>query len=142
MKALVVPAILNIPLPSFLQVEQLATEESFIRQATISPHWLPYSSSFWYRHELLTSKFTFVFVSPSKGIRRTAFNHKTLANLLFDHTGSNINPDNLPFAWIDLSPDGFWVWSRFERKMWQHGPEDKLEAWEGDLNEDKGKLGP
>lgn len=97
----------------------------------------------WYRREFAVGKFEFIFVDPSKGIRRTAFNHKTLATLmdgLERQTVQKTNPDSLPFAWIDLAPDSSWICFRFNHKMWQCGPEDKLKAWEGDLNE--GKLLP
>jgi len=90
-------------------------EARYLTQSTIYPHWNPDSTSnslwFWYTRvsaSLSSPKTEFIFAdtNPVDGIppRRPAFNHAALARELSARVGWEVNPDELPFDWIEPSP--------------------------------------
>jgi dipeptidyl-peptidase 4 len=118
----------------------IATEETIIAQAAISPHWLPGGDAFWYRRELVRGGFEFVFVDALSGTRRKAFDHRPVAQQLQGLTRRITNPEALPFSWINLAPDASWVRFRAHGKAWTLASDGALEEWHGGLSEEMPNL--
>lgn len=101
-------------------------ETTCIRQANVFPQWTSGNNVFWYKRWLNSAKFEFVFVDCLKGVRRSAFDHANLAALLSNHAKRTIDPDCLPFWWINVAPDGAWVRFQFEERTWQYAMDGHL----------------
>jgi dipeptidyl-peptidase 4 len=54
-------------------------EKACIRQAEVSPYWLPGGDAFWYMRESEPGKSRFIFVDCVAGLRQEAFDHAGLA---------------------------------------------------------------
>ncbi|KAK6217901.1 hypothetical protein LQW54_003189 [Pestalotiopsis sp. IQ-011] len=94
-------------------------ETTCIRQANVFPQWNSGSDVFWYKRWLDSATFEFVFVDCLKGVRCSTFDHANLAALLSNHAKKTIDPDCLPFWWINVAPDGAWVRFQFDQRTWQ-----------------------
>lgn len=105
------------------------------RQAMVVPQWLPCSNSvFWYRRETGSENFEFIFVDCEKGIREKAFDHAALASELAKHATCEVNPERLPFWWINIDESGDCVRFQFNDKTWQYTKKcKKLEEWDGEF---------
>ncbi|KAK3067173.1 hypothetical protein LTS18_001270, partial [Coniosporium uncinatum] len=112
--------------------ERVAGYEKLIGNArgyatpAITPRWLPDGDAFWYRRDLPDGTSKFVFVDATTGGKRPAFDQKKLVALLSSKLGVEVNPDELPFTWIDPARDGSWVRFRVEDKIWQYGKNGSL----------------
>jgi dipeptidyl-peptidase 4 len=102
-----------------------------VRQAIVSPHWLPGHDAFWYRRHLAARQFEFVYVDAGRKIQKTAFNHQCLANKLAEQTGQKIDPKALPFTWIELEPEASSIRFRFNNRKWKYDANENLESSEG-----------
>ena len=105
-------------------------EEKLILQATVKPHWQPGDAIFWYLRHGESNKLEFTFVDVEKGMRKPAFNHKSLASELERQTGFTVKPDQLPFTWIEIQDDASYVQFAFHGKNWQYGPDEILQETE------------
>ncbi|KAI5459122.1 Alpha/Beta hydrolase protein [Mariannaea sp. PMI_226] len=108
------------------------TEEKLIKQATVSPHWLPQVDNFWYQRHGKCGESEFIFVDISKKIHRPAFDHEQVAGELKKKTGLDVDPKNLPFSRVEVQPDASYVCFRFNEKTWQYGPEGVLRERDDD----------
>jgi dipeptidyl-peptidase 4 len=115
-------------------------EQGCIRKATVAPHWLAGTSTFWYRQQDVEGKNAFVFVDAVKAIRRPAFDHAALAKELEYRTDKRVDPTSLPFGCIDLATDASWVRFRFNGQVWQFGLDSVLQPWEGAFEEENLRL--
>lgn len=118
-----------------MENDALDFEKNCIRRAIVAPRWLPGSNSiFWYRRESASDKFQFILVDCERGHCRPAFDHTELASQLGSRTEENIEPDNLPFLWINVDTDASWMRFAYQDKLWQYSQEGKLEEWHGDFH--------
>jgi hypothetical protein len=109
--------------------------DRYLTQATVNPHWLS-PSTLWYQRVSASGSNTteFLFVDAESLSRRPAFDHAALAAKLAAHTGQEVNPSDLPFAWIELDSDAAAVRFRFDSKVFQFRNEDGgLEVWGGEF---------
>ena len=67
-----------------------------VYKASISPHWFADNTNFWYRNDLSEGRRDFVVVDAVKGVRKTAFDHKRLADVLKKAGAKDVNADRLP----------------------------------------------
>jgi hypothetical protein len=66
----------------------------------LRPHWISKRSNFWFRRNNAPEDFTFVYVDPTQGVHRPAFDHEGVARALRVQ-GVKASATNLPFSWID-----------------------------------------
>lgn len=106
-----------------------------MRSALIIPRWLPGSMSvFWYRREVSDDKFMFFLVDCVKGQRSLAFDHEKLASRLSED-GLLLQPDALPFSWIDIDKGAEYVRFKYQDKVWKFSNAGTLTEWQGDFYE-------
>ncbi len=67
----------------------------------VSPHWIKEGHTFWYRVNTREGK-KFLFVDPDKKLKRDAFDHARLAQLLSEKTGKDFEKGDLPFNSIQF----------------------------------------
>jgi len=90
-----------------------------LARRAVSAHWLPGGNAFWYRVESGPGQAEFVFVDALKGVRRAAFDHPKLAQVLGATLKKPLDAHALPFTWIRVAPDASWVRFRAEGQVWQ-----------------------
>jgi dipeptidyl-peptidase 4 len=83
---------------------------------SVSPSWLP-DERFWYRSSTAEGV-EFVLVNAAAKSRGPAFDHVRLAAALAKAAGTAVNPKQLPFQTIQLSPDGRSVSFDYDRRRW------------------------
>ena len=108
--------------------------ERYALQSTVTPHWLPSGTAFWYRRQsaALPSKTEFLFADADG--RRPAFDHAALAVQLAGHTGQDVDATALPFSWIELAPGAEDVRFRFAGRVHRFvAATGTLEAWDGEF---------
>ncbi|KAF2187160.1 hypothetical protein K469DRAFT_705716 [Zopfia rhizophila CBS 207.26] len=103
-------------------------------ETTVTPHWIANSSTFWYKQNIAPRNFSFVFVDAEKGIRRPAFDHEALANVLREKE-TEADPNNLPFSWITPSSGCKSVKFRIGDKKWEFRDDGTLSEFDGEINE-------
>ncbi|KAF2419883.1 hypothetical protein EJ08DRAFT_653961 [Tothia fuscella] len=103
----------------------------------VVPHWLPSNDAFWYRRTSVDRNTEFVLVDAAIGTTKPAFAHQKLALLLRNKTQMEVNPDRLPFTWIDVPRNGTWVRFRTADKTWQFNQDGTLSPYAGDINEER-----
>ncbi|KAH6658157.1 peptidase S9 [Truncatella angustata] len=108
-------------------------EESCIRQATVTPQWLPGGDAFWYMRVTESEKSQFILVDCVKGTCQTAFDHNGLAEELSRCTEQNVSTHDLPFWWINIARDGTWMRFQLGEQTWQYSQDGKLEPWHGEF---------
>lgn len=73
-----------------------------VYKASISPHWFADNTHFWYRNDLSEGRREFIVVDAVKGVRKTAFDHKRLADALKKAGLADIAADRLPLEDLDF----------------------------------------
>ncbi|KAJ2970135.1 hypothetical protein NQ176_g8329 [Zarea fungicola] len=112
-----------------------AFEQACVRSALIIPRWLPGSTSvFWYRREVSNDKFVFFLVDCDQGHRSLAFDHEKLASKL-SQDGPLLQPDALPFSWIDIERSAECIRFKYQDKIWKFSQDGSLTEWEGNFYE-------
>ncbi|OHE91663.1 hypothetical protein CORC01_13053 [Colletotrichum orchidophilum] len=112
-------------------------EDDYIQKARVSPHWISEAKTFWYRQNLSSDRFAFIYVNAIEKQRRPAFDHDKLAKVLGEKTNQKdgeIEAFKLPFTWIDLENDVSSVRFFHEGKKWCFDIEGNLGEWEASLN--------
>ncbi len=102
-------------------------------KSEIHPNWFPRSNGLWYRNDLPGGKREYVLVDTVKGIRRPAFDHVKLAEMLTKSNGKPHAPDRLEVEKLDLEEGGA---LRFQAdgKFWRLDPEsDTFSVSKADL---------
>jgi dipeptidyl-peptidase-4 len=89
---------------------------SLVVGGSVSPNWLP-DDRFWYRNQTADG-FEFILVAPATRSRGPAFDHAKLAAALAAAAGGAVNPRQLPFQSIQLSPDGKSVAFDHDKRRW------------------------
>ena len=82
-----------------------------VYQTSIRAHWN--GDTFWYRNDLAKGRREFVFVDANIGVRRPAFDHKSVARQM----GRNIDPERLPVESLQYS--GYGITLIGKEKSWQ-----------------------
>ncbi|MFX0057746.1 MAG: DPP IV N-terminal domain-containing protein [Candidatus Hodarchaeota archaeon] len=85
--------------------------------ANIEPHWIENGKKFWYVRKLKNEK-KFLLVNPELNEKRNAFDHAKLAQALSEITGKTINPDKLPFDFIEFFDEGRSIQFNIKKKRW------------------------
>jgi len=67
-----------------------------VYKASIDPHWFADNTCFWYRNDLREGKREFIVVDAVRGLRRSAFDHRRLADALREAGQKDADPDRLP----------------------------------------------
>jgi len=79
--------------------------DSLVLRDRIRPNWIGKSDRFWYR--VRTPRGTeFVYVDPSRKLRRPAFDHAALAAALGRAADTSFAPDSLPFETLEWEEQG------------------------------------
>jgi dipeptidyl-peptidase 4 len=102
--------------------------------ATLRPHWISKRSNFWFRRNNAPEDFTFVYVDPTQGVHRPAFDHEGVARALRVQ-GVKASATNLPFSWIDTKDDCATIRFRVGDKSWEWSKNETLVAFEGEIGE-------
>ncbi|TWT36587.1 Prolyl tripeptidyl peptidase precursor [Posidoniimonas corsicana] len=79
--------------------------EDGVYKASIEPHWLADSSMFWYRNELPEGVREYVLIDAEKNSRQPAFDHQRLASAISEATQTEVTPDKLDLAGVELTPE-------------------------------------
>ncbi len=82
----------------------------------VEPQWQ--GDSFWYRAETEPGRHEFIFVDCTKGTRALAFDHKKLAEALFEATRKGVDPSRLPLERLTVNGEENWVRFHYERTRW------------------------
>lgn len=98
----------------------------------VSPHWFNDNTHFWYRVNTAPRQYQFISVDTTKPSRQPSFNHEALAKALAKATEKQVDPNQLPFDYIQPTLKMFrfnafdkgWVWSDDTGKL---EPADKIE---------------
>ncbi|MCX6552346.1 MAG: DPP IV N-terminal domain-containing protein [Acidobacteria bacterium] len=110
--------------PAAVTAADYARAEKFLSAAvtplvvggSVNPTWLP-DDRFWYRNTTVEGV-EFVLVAPATKTRGPVFDHAKLAAALEKAAGGTINPRQLPFQVIQLSPDGKTVSFDHDSRRW------------------------
>lgn len=78
---------------------------NLVFKSQIAPHWFQNNTCFWYRNDLRGGAKEFVLVNAVNGTREKAFDHAKLAAALTKASGTEYQPDHLPFNDIEVSDD-------------------------------------
>jgi dipeptidyl aminopeptidase/acylaminoacyl peptidase len=89
-----------------------------VARADVQPRWLPDGDHFWYRVSS-PGGWEYVFVDAGKGLRRAAFDHKLLAELLTRELGKYVTADRLPLEAVSVSDAGKCVRFRAGANRWK-----------------------
>lgn len=91
----------------YIQAERFlpANATSSIFNASVDPHWIAGTQSFWYLKNGRNSQ-EFVLVDIKNRTKAPAFNHTSLAAFLTTATGKPVDPSRLPFSEITVTPEG------------------------------------
>ncbi|KAH8901042.1 alpha/beta-hydrolase [Thozetella sp. PMI_491] len=108
-------------------------EQLCVRQGNISARWLPGGAAFWYTQEYEPSKFEFVLVNCVAGTRQRAFDHVGLAQELGKQTSKEVNPESLPFSWVNVDTEGAWIRFEYDGQVWQYAS-GELTKWVGEFD--------
>ena len=82
-----------------------ANATSSIFNASVDPHWITGTQSFWYLRNSRNGQ-EFVLVDIQNRSKAPAFNHTLLAAYLFSATGEPIDPFHLPLSEITVTSEG------------------------------------
>ena len=83
------------------------------------PTWVGSDGRFWYRTNNGKGTSSFWLVDPARKSRVPAFDHARLAAALGAATGTQVEPDRLPFTSFDLAPDGRSLTATVREQRWQ-----------------------
>ena len=91
----------------YAQAERFLPENatSSIFNATVDPHWITGTQSFWYLRNSRNGQ-EFGLVDIQNRSKLPAFNHTLLAADLSSATGEPVDPSQLPFSEITVAPEG------------------------------------
>jgi dipeptidyl aminopeptidase/acylaminoacyl peptidase len=91
----------------YVQAERFlpANATSSIFNASVDPHWIVGTQSFWYLKNGRDSQ-EFVLVDIKNRTKAAAFNHTSLAAFLTSATGEPVDPSRLPFSEITATHEG------------------------------------
>ena len=78
---------------------------NLVFKGQVSPHWIQNNTCFWYRNDLRGGAKEFILVNAEKGTREKVFDHAKLAAALTKATGTEYQPDHLPFSEIEVAED-------------------------------------
>ena len=82
-----------------------ANATSSIFNASVDPHWITGTQSFWYLRNSRNGQ-EFVLVDIQNRSKAPAFNHTSLAADLSSATGEPVDPSHLPLSEITVTPEG------------------------------------
>jgi dipeptidyl aminopeptidase/acylaminoacyl peptidase len=105
---------------AYARANQLSAQtKGRVFKATLTPHWLPDNTHFWYRNDLKGGGKEFILVNAEKGTRGPAFDHRKLAEALSQAANGSFQAKRLPFDAIAFT-DGLKA-VRFEAdgKSWE-----------------------
>ena len=106
----------------------------------VDPQWVGENGCFCYLREVEDGKHSFIYVDPSKEIRRPAFDHELLAGKLGSSAGIEAKADALPFKTIYIDVEKEVVRFRAEGKKWQFESTGSVTEYDGELS--AGRLQP
>ncbi|CAH0052624.1 unnamed protein product, partial [Clonostachys solani] len=108
-------------------------KEKCFAETFVAPQWLPGGNLFWYCRQVDTGKFKFILVDILAKFARPAFDHHQLACALEGIAETKINPEKLPFSWVELQDS--LVRFRFKKQIWQYEPGQGLKEWPGEFTQ-------
>jgi len=85
----------------------------------ISPNWFDDDTKFWYRNDLRDDTKEFILIDADQGSRKTAFNHRRLAQSLSRAASENINANKLPFDTITFIEAGDAIEFEYQDSIWK-----------------------
>lgn len=97
---------------------------SLVLRSGVRPNWIS-GDRFWYRNTLENQGSEFIFVDPSRKVRRPAFNHAAIAAALSAATGKTFDATHLPFTAFTYSEDGKEIAFRADDRSWRSDLEGK-----------------
>ncbi len=92
---------------------------ALVAKSNIAPHWLEGGSAFWYRNEVRGTR-EFVFVDGELGVRRPAFDHAKLAQMLSKETGQKYDAQHLPFMAIGFEEENRIIRFKVGAQWWRY----------------------
>jgi dipeptidyl aminopeptidase/acylaminoacyl peptidase len=101
--------------------------------APVDPRWID-ENRFWYRKRIGLGH-EFIYVDPTTGVRRPAFDHQRLAASLSSASGVSCEPYALPFEEFVLVDDDTTLefWEKAKKKANQEGEKAPNRRWRCDL---------
>ena len=76
----------------------------YLKNLDVRPHWLGNTDLFHYRRQTKTGV-EFVIIDAATGMRKPAFDHKKLADVISKLTKEKVSEENLPIANLQISED-------------------------------------
>jgi dipeptidyl aminopeptidase/acylaminoacyl peptidase len=93
--------------------------ENKVFKDSVKPHWFADNKRFWYRNDLSDEAREFILVDAEGGVRKTAFDHKGLAEALSAATGENVSADRLPIDRLEFNESASELQFASEGKTWR-----------------------
>ncbi len=94
--------------------------KSLVFNLETTVHWLPDSSSFWYRSESASGG-RFMLVDAPTGRQQQAFDHRGVAQALTEALGREILPSGLPFETFEFTSRGSRIRFKVDGRQWECG---------------------
>ncbi|VUC28820.1 unnamed protein product [Clonostachys rosea] len=116
----------------------VSIEDRCLQETAVTPHWTAGGDSFWYCQKFDDEKYQFMFVHAADKFVRPAFDHGKLAKELSQKTGTDLHPHQLPFLWIETTPDGTRTRFQAKGKKWEYVTE--LVEWNGTFEQENKSL--
>ena len=97
---------MELPIEAYQSAENLLghRRHRLELRSAVRPHWIDNGERFWYRVETEFGG-EYVVVDPQRGERGPAFDQERLASALAAIAEREVDPFELPFRWIDLTPE-------------------------------------
>ncbi|KAK7229365.1 hypothetical protein V2G26_001535 [Clonostachys chloroleuca] len=112
-------------------MSSISIEGECLQETFVAPQWLPDGNSFWYRQRTSPGRYAFIYVDIPQKTSGPAFDHAALAKELSEHAGTEIDPESLPFTWIEVGADTSVVHFTYQGRKWEYNPVTGLCEWDG-----------
>lgn len=110
----------------YRRIDSLPARTKLVYNGAVSPEWIGDSHYFWYLNHGRDGE-TFWLVNAENGKKEKAFRADKLAAALSRMSGEKINPEKLPFRWLDYRADRSGFEFEFQGKVWFYNTRnDKL----------------
>lgn len=93
--------------------------ENKVFKDSVAPHWLPDNTRFWYRNDLSDERREFILIDAEAGVRKAAFDHKSLAEALSAAAGKKVSADRLPIDRLEFTESASELQFASEGKTWR-----------------------
>jgi len=123
--------------PTYKRATDIAQNDrrALVQAATVQPKWISRSNRFWFRRINAPGESTFIYVDPSQGLRKPAFDHDGLARALVQR-GIEASAASLPFTWIDMDESLTNVRFHAGGRDWEWTDAGILTPFNGNLDEE------